>query len=111
VTPHRRRLLNYETRDGKIPFDEWIRELRDKKGRAIIASRLERFEETGNPGKYRPVGQGIYELKVYFGPGYRVYYGEDGQTVVILLCGGDKSTQSKDIQRAHQYWADYGRRK
>lgn len=61
----------------------------------------------GNLGEWRSVGEGVNELKINYGPGYRVYFGQEGQTMVILLCGGDKNTQQKDIQRAQEYWADW----
>ena len=103
-------ILYYQTSDGKTPYEEWFKNLKDIKGKTIIAARLDRFE-AGNPGKYRTVGGGVYELKIYFGPGYRIYFGEDGKTLIILLCGGDKSVQSKDIEKAQKYWNDYLRRK
>ncbi len=106
-----RRLLNYQTQDGRKPFDRWFKELRDKKGRSVIATRLERFEKTGNPGYWRALGEGLCELKIDFGPGYRVYYGEDGGVLVILLCGGDKDKQNKDIRKAREYWDDYRTRR
>ncbi len=80
-------------------FVEWLRALGDRQGRAKIIVRLDRLEQ-GNPGNSRSVGEGIFELKIDFGPGYRVYYVQRGEVLVIILCGGDKSTQSKDIQRA-----------
>ncbi len=106
----KRELIVYEAVDGKTPFVDWIDDLRDRKGRAFIRARLDRLEH-GNAGKCEPVGEGVYELKIYFGPGYRVYFGEDGQTLIILLCGGDKSTQNKDIKKAHEYWNDYKNRR
>jgi putative addiction module killer protein len=80
-------------------FVEWLRALRDTQGRAKIIVRLDRLEE-GNPGNFRSVGEGVFELKIDFGPGYRVYYVQRGDVLIVILCGGDKSTQSKDIQRA-----------
>ena len=67
----------------------------------MIRARIRRLE-LGNPGRHRSVGQGVWELKIDHGPGYRVYYGEDGGTLVILLCGGDKSSQARDINRVFQ---------
>lgn len=72
--------------------------------------RLDRVR-LGNLGQYRSAGEGVFELKIDFGPGYRVYFGQEGNTVVILLCGGDKKTQDKDIKSAREYWADYRRRR
>lgn len=80
-------------------FSEWLRDLKDRQGRARIISRLDRLED-GNPGNSRSVGEGVVELKIDFGPGYRVYYIQRGEVLIVLLCGGDKSTQAKDIQRA-----------
>ncbi len=80
-------------------FAEWLTNLRDRQGRAKILSRIDRLEE-GNPGVMRSVGSGVFEMKIDFGPGYRVYYIHRGEEVVILLCGGDKDTRERDIQRA-----------
>ena len=80
-------------------FKKWLDNLRDRQGRSKILSRLFRLAD-GNPGNSRSVGSGIVELKIDFGPGYRVYYVQRGQIFVLLLCGGDKNTQSKDIERA-----------
>lgn len=80
-------------------FAAWLRNLRDRQGRAKILARIDRLEE-GNPGKTRSVGSGVVEMKIDFGPGYRVYFIQRGEVVIVLLCGGDKSTQHNDIQRA-----------
>lgn len=101
-----KKLFIYETKEGNAPFERWLENLKDRKARAVIRARLDRLEY-GNAGRYESVGSGVYELKIYFGPGYRVYFGEDGKVVVILLWGGDKSTQKKDIKKAREYWADY----
>ena len=82
-------------------FDTWLAALADQKAVAKIASRIERLE-MGNPGDVEPVGDGISEMKIDYGPGYRVYYKRTGKTVTLLLCGGDKSTQRKDINRAKE---------
>jgi len=76
--------------------------------RALIRKRLNRVR-MGNLGDCRSVGDGVKELRIAFGPGYRVYFGEDGETIVVLLCGGDKSSQEADIRRAKEYWIDYWR--
>ena len=96
----------YETLTGKQPYREWFDSLRDKKTQARIQIRVDRLED-GNPGKCEPVGSGVMELKVDFGPGYRVYFGQIGAQIVILLTGGDKDSQQRDIKRAHEYWNDY----
>lgn len=103
---HARRLKKYVTENGRCPFDEWLDGLKDKKTQAIVATRLNRVVQ-GNFGLCRSLGGGVSELKVDYGPGFRVYFGEDGDTIVVLLCGGNKATQSKDIERAKAFWADY----
>ncbi len=80
-------------------FRAWLRGLRDGKAAARITARIRRFEQ-GNPGDTRSVGAGVMEMRVDYGPGYRVYYMRRGSVVVILLCGGDKRTQQRDIARA-----------
>ena len=80
-------------------FALWLNDLRDRQGRAKIMARIDRLEE-GNPGKTRSVGAGVVEMKIDYGPGYRVYFIQRGGVVIVLLCGGDKSGQEKDIQRA-----------
>jgi len=82
-----------------LAFKEWIANLKDRQGRAKILTRIRRLED-GNSGDSRGVGEGVLEMRLNFGPGYRVYYVQRGEVVVFLLCGGDKSTQSKDIERA-----------
>jgi putative addiction module killer protein len=102
-------VLAYQSREGKIPFNEWLDDVRDRKAVARILARLARVRQ-GNPGDSKSVGEGVAELRVDYGPGYRVYFGQTGQTLIILLCGGDKRTQERDIQRAKQYWRDYNER-
>jgi len=80
-------------------FDKWIKGLRDRRASIRIAARLDRLA-VGNPGDVAPVGSGISELRINYGKGYRVYYMQRGSVVIVLLCGGDKSSQSKDIQQA-----------
>jgi len=80
-------------------FAIWLRRLRDQQARAKILARIDRLED-GNPGKTRSVGSGVVEMKIDFGPGYRVYYSQRGQMLILLLCGGDKSTQANDIKLA-----------
>ena len=103
-------LLEYVTEEGINPFRKWLENLRDVEARVRIRVRLNRVR-LGNFGDSKSVGDGVVELRVKYGPGYRVYFGRSGDTVVILLCGGEKSTQSKDVQTARKYWADYQRRK
>ena len=89
-------------------FDEWLRRLRDRRARARILTRIARLT-LGNPGDARSVGGGIRELRIAHGPGYRVYYMMSGEQVVILLAGGDKATQAKDIAQARQLAEQIGR--
>jgi putative addiction module killer protein len=95
----------YLTDRGASPFREWLAEL-DVTARARIQARVLRFE-TGNLGDHHSVGNGVWEARCDFGPGYRVYFGRAGSAIVLLLLGGDKSTQRADIRRAQEYWADY----
>jgi putative addiction module killer protein len=99
----------YETADGNQPFRAWLLSLKDKRAKAIIDARLERVKQ-GNLGYCESVGEGVMELKIDFGPGYRVYFGQIGNKLVVLLTGGDKKSQRKDIKIADAYWADYRRR-
>jgi putative addiction module killer protein len=87
-------------------FSKWIDSNKDKRAAAIIRARLNRIR-LGNFGDSKSVGGGVEELRIDFGPGYRVYFGRDGKSVVILLCGGSKQTQSKDIHAAQVLWKDY----
>lgn len=82
-------------------FDDWLRALRDPVGKARILARL-RSASLGNFGDCEPVGDGVSEMRVHAGPGYRVYFTRRGQKVYLLLCGGDKSSQQKDIRRAKE---------
>lgn len=105
MEPRPRILRYYRTADEVEPFKRWIRKLKDAKGRAIIQVRLDRVEE-GLLGDCGSVGDGVLELKIDFGPGYRVYFGEDDD-LIVLLWGGDKDSQGPDIRRAKEYWRDY----
>lgn len=99
----------YLTETNRKPFKEWLDGLKDIAARQKIRIRLDRVR-LGNLGNNRFVGDGVYELKIDYGPGYRVYYALDVKGVVLLLFGGDKSTQEKDIVQAKAYWTDYKRR-
>ncbi len=99
----------YADEKGKEPFRDWLYGLRDRAAFARITVRLDRVE-LGNFGLCKNVGNGVFELKIDYGPGYRVYYAISGKTVVLLLLGGDKSTQTKDIETAKSYWASHRER-
>jgi putative addiction module killer protein len=87
-------------------FDRWLKRLRDARGRAIILVRIERLA-AGHPGDVKPVGDGTSEMRIVFGPGYRIYYMAVGDAVILLLCGGDKSTQAADIAEAKRIARDW----
>jgi putative addiction module killer protein len=91
---------------GQCPFEEWFRTLRDVQAAASVDARLTRVR-AGNMGDCRSVGDGVSELRIPSGPGYRIYFGQSGHTVAILLCGRDKSTQDYDIERARDWWRRY----
>ncbi|AKS22512.1 MAG: hypothetical protein C75L2_00110079 [Leptospirillum sp. Group II 'C75'] len=80
-------------------FRKWRERLKDQQARALIASRLDRLA-FGHTGDIEPVGQGISELRIHIGPGYRIYFQKQGNTIIVLLCGGDKNSQAKDIKKA-----------
>ncbi len=100
-----RRVVRYRDKSGIEPFTKWLVGLRDAQTRLRILRRLDRLE-SGNYGDFKSLKDGVFELRLSFGAGYRVYFGEEGDTVVILLCGGDKSTQDKDIDTAKEYWKE-----
>ena len=97
---------NYETAAGMQPVTAWLGGLRDSIARLRVAARIERLGK-GLPGDWKSVGSSVNELRIDHGPGYRVYYARHGNALILLLCGGDKRTQAKDIERAHDYWKDY----
>ncbi|MDR0287559.1 MAG: type II toxin-antitoxin system RelE/ParE family toxin [Clostridiales bacterium] len=82
-------------------FIKWLNKLRDPQARARIVERVKRLEK-GNPGDVEPAGEGISEMRIHYGPGYRVYYKDTGKEIIILLCGGDKTTQKADIANAKE---------
>ena len=102
-------LLRYQREDGGEPFTDWLTSLRDKTAQARVRVRLRRVE-ADNFGDCKPVGEGVTELRIDVGAGYRVYFGRHGRTLVILLCGGDKGAQADDIKRAKAFWADWKQR-
>ncbi len=95
----------YLTAAGRSPYREWLEAL-DVPVRARVQARVLRFEQD-NLGDHKSVGQGVFEARLTFGPGYRIYFGLHRRTVVLLLLGGDKGSQAKDIREAKRHWADY----
>ena len=102
----RKTILIYADAKGREPYSDWLASLKDRKARERILVRIQRLE-SGLYGDCEPVGEGVVELRMFFGPGYRVYFGEDKGQFVILLCGGDKGNQSRDILTAKEYWREY----
>ena len=96
----------YVDGQGRSPFDAWVRGLSDRVLRARVQVRIERLA-LGLEGDWKGVGEGIRELRIPAGPGLRIYYAWDGPLLVLLLCGGDKSSQPDDIRKAKAYWRDY----
>jgi putative addiction module killer protein len=95
--------------NGSDPFEKWLTGIKDIKARAKINVKIDRLS-MGNSGISKPLGGGISELKIDYGPGYRVYYGQSGKFLILLLCGGNKDTQQKDIEIAKEYWINFKRR-
>jgi putative addiction module killer protein len=93
------------TRESSV-YSKWIKNLRDERARYRINARIERLKQ-GNPGDVEPAGEGISEMKIDYGPGYRVYYKDTGREIIILLCGGDKRTQQADIANAKKIARQY----
>lgn len=102
-------VVQYETEEGQCPFSEWFDSL-DTSAALKVRTAVARME-AGNLGDVKPVGEGVSERRIDFGPGYRVYFGQDGRRLIVLLAGGTKRRQRGDIERAKAYWADYKRRK
>ncbi len=105
-----KQLRIYQLPDGKVPYLRWLKSLKDVRARQKIQARIGRVR-LGNFGQTRSVGGGVQELKIDYGPGYRLYFGRDGDEIVILLCGGDKNTQNVDIKHAKECWANYKKEK
>lgn len=100
---------HYVTEKGVDVFSKWFDELRDKTTKVVIERRLMRIE-SGNLGQVRALRDGVWEIKIDFGPGYRVYYAQSGQSIILLLCAGDKSSQEADIAKAAEHWNDFQQR-
>jgi putative addiction module killer protein len=105
LKPGNYELIAFQSRSGKTPYLEWVLSL-DRKTRERVLSRVGRLK-LGQFGDFKALDGGLYELRLFFGPGYRVYFGEHRGNMILLLCGGDKSTQKKDIKLAKEYWKTY----
>lgn len=101
-----RQIRIYQDQNQRRPYLDWLLGLRDKKTKARILRHVARMQQ-GNLGDHKPVGDSVMELRLHFGAGYRVYFAQDGDTIVVLLCAGAKSSQRKDIERAKAFWNDY----
>jgi putative addiction module killer protein len=99
-------IREYVTRDGKAVFINWWKKLGDQRAREKIQIQLDRLE-SGNTGDCKSLGDGLHELRIHYGPGYLVYFGNTGKHIILLLCGGNKASQQQDIKRARKYWRDY----
>lgn len=104
-----KRVVQYESPDGQCPFADWFEHL-ETRAALKVRTALARIE-TGNMGDVKPVGEGVSERRIDYGPGYRVYFGQDGNELVVLLVGGSKKRQQKDIEQAKGLWAEYKARK
>lgn len=102
-------IRHYVTVAGADPFADWLAALTDRQAQARVEARIDRLER-GLLGDVEPCGEGVWELRIDWGPGYRVYYARAGYTIVLLLLGGDKRKQDADIKRAKEYWRDYQQR-
>ena len=96
----------YLLEDQSSPFETWLDSLRDRDGKSRVRLRLRRIL-LGNLGDYKSLGDGVYEFRIKTGPGYRVYFGIVGNSIILLLCGGDKGSQDRDILKAKEYWSRY----
>jgi putative addiction module killer protein len=103
-------IRHYLTAVGRDPYQEWLDRLKDLTGRIAIQRRVDRMAN-GNFGERKALQDGVWELKMDIGPGYRVYYALESAAIVLLLCGGAKRTQAADIKRAVRYWHDYQKRR
>lgn len=99
----------YRTPNNKEPFTQWISSLKDNVAKAHIKNRINRLG-LGHRGDCKSVGEGVYELRIHYGAGYRIYFAEQGNAFILLLMGGSKKTQTQDIEKAKHYWADFQER-
>ena len=99
-------ILEYLSESGKSPFQSWLDSLMDVKGRACIRQKINRLR-LGYLSNIRALGDNVFEIRIFFGPGYRVYFGKSGKNTIILLYGGNKGSQKRDIERVKKYWETY----
>ncbi len=98
----------FVTENGKSPFEDWLNRL-DNSVQAIVVRLIQRIAKSGAKESIRTLKDGIFEIKIPYGPGYRIYFAEDGKDLIILLIGGDKKTQNRDIEKAKEIWRNYGK--
>lgn len=103
-----KKIIYYTLENGDSPFENWLKKL-DNLSRAIVVRFVQRVASGGAKKSIKALKDGIFEIKITNGPGYRVYFAEDGDKIIILLVGGDKKTQSRDIDKAKEYWRSYGK--
>ncbi len=99
-------IYEYTDTNGHSPYARWLKKIRDKTARARIMLQIERMR-LGLSGDWKPIGDGLSELRIHYGPGYRVYYGKPGKRIVLILGGGNKRSQQADISLAKSRWKDY----
>jgi putative addiction module killer protein len=99
----------YTSPSGRQPLQEWLAALLDARGRQRVLARIQAAAD-GNLGNWRSLGSGLFEMRVFHGPGYRIYFAREGESLVILLSGGSKGSQQRDIESARRYLADYRER-
>lgn len=103
-----KRVVYYTLTNENSPFEDWLKAL-DNLSRAIVVRFIQRVAAGGAKKSIKALKDGIFEIKINHGPGYRVYFAEDGDEIIILLLAGDKKTQGRDIQKAKEYWRSYGK--
>ena len=103
-----KKIIYFVTENGSSPFEDWFSKL-DKLARVIIIRTIQRVAKGGAKKSIKALKDGVFEIKISSGPGYRVYFAEDGNDIIVLLIAGDKKTQSRDIDKAKEYWRNYGK--
>ncbi len=106
IVPKPRQVKELEF-DGEKPFAKWFKKLKNHQAKAAILARITRIQAVGNFGNYRYLDRGVFELKIDIGPGYRIYFGIDKDVLVLIILGGDKSSQNRDIEKAQEFWKMY----